>query len=150
MLTAWLQVQAPTGIAAFTNDTWALQPTVAFGKGWGRFDVQATVGGVLPIEHTSTLGNQAQTNVALQYHLGEVFWPELEANWTYYGGGQRNGLNQLYLTPGLVVGRFQLNDALKATFGPSAIRWRLPPDYRAKPLTPAYDHAWIFSSRINF
>ncbi len=149
VVTAWLQVQAPAGIQAFTNDAWALQPTLAVGKGWGDFDIQATVGGVLPTSHVRTLGNQAQTNVALQYHVGELFWPELEVNWTYYGGGQRDHLNQIYLTPGVEVGRFDIGQSLKATFG-VGYQTAVSPAYRPKPLTPAYDHAWIFSSRVNF
>jgi hypothetical protein len=149
VVTAWLQVQAPAGIQAYTNGAWALQPTLAVGKGWGDFDIQATVGGVLPTSNVSTLGNQAQTNVAFQYHVGQLFWPELEVNWTYYGGGPRNGLNQIYLTPGVEVGRFDISESLKATFG-VGYQTAVSPDYRPKPLTPAYDHAWIFSSRVNF
>ena len=38
--------------------------------------------------------------------IAPVFWPEMEVNWTYYANGQRGGLNQIYLTPGVVVGRF--------------------------------------------
>jgi len=149
VVTAWLQMQAPAGIKAYTNDAWALQPTLAIGKGWGDFDVQATVGGVLPTSNVRTLGDQAQTNIAFQYHVEQLFWPELEVNWTYYGGGQRSGLNQVYLTPGLVVGRFDLSQALKFTVG-VGYQTAVSPDYRPKPLTPAYNHAWIVSSRINF
>ncbi len=149
VVTAWLQVQAPAGIQAFTNGAWVLQPTLAVGKGWGDFDVQATVGAVLPTSNVSTLGNQAQTNIAFQYHVGQLFWPELEVNWTYYGGGQRNGLNQIYLTPGMVVGRFDVDEALKFTFG-VGYQTAISPDYRPKPLTPAYDHAWLFTSRLSF
>lgn len=101
---------------------------------------------MLPTSNVSTLGNQAQTNVAFQYHVGDLFWPELEVNWTYYGGGQRNGLNQIYLTPGVVVGRFDIGQSLKATFG-VGYQTAVSPDYRPKLLTPAYDQAWIFSSR---
>ena len=149
VVTTWLQVQAPAGIAAYTNSAWQLQPTVAVGKGWGPFDIQATLGGVLPTANVAKLGNQVQSNVAFQYHLGEVFWPELEVNWTYYGGGQRNGLNQIYLTPGVVVGRFDLTQALKFTFG-VGYQQAVSPDYRKTPLTPAYAHAWLATSRINF
>jgi hypothetical protein len=149
VMTAWLQVQAPAGIETFTNGAWVLQPTLAVGKGWGNFDIQATVGALLPTSNASTLGNQVQSNVAFQYHVGQVFWPELEVNWTYYDGGQRNGLNQIYLTPGLVVGRFDVDEALKFTFG-FGYQTAVSPDYRPKPLTPAYDHAWILTSRLNF
>ena len=43
-VTVWLQVQAPTGSRA-TRPMHApgrIIPTLAFGKGWGDFDIQAT------------------------------------------------------------------------------------------------------------
>ena len=149
VVTAWLQVQAPTGIAPLTSNAWTYLPTMAFGKGWGDFDIQATVGGVLPASHVATLGDQIQTNVAFQYHLLNVLWPQIEVNWTYYADGQRGGLNQVFLTPGLVIGRFRLADDLLFTFG-AGYQFAVSPDYRPNPLTPAYNHAWLFTSRFNF
>ena len=149
VVTAWLQIAAPTGIQALTNHAWSLQPTLAFGKGWGRFDIQSTVTAVLPTADAHTLGQQIQTNAALQYHLGDFFWPEIEANWTYYPDGQRAGLNQLFLTPGLAVGRLTLSQALKLTLA-IGYQFSVSPDYRPKPLTPAYAQGLLLSSRINF
>lgn len=149
VLTAWLQLQAPSGIPALTSRSWTYLPTLAYGKGWGAFDVQGTVGAVLPTTYADTLGRQIQSNTAFQYHLGEVFWPQVEVNWTHYVNGQRGGLNQVYLTPGLVVGRFALDDDVKVTFGLGYQR-AVAPAYRASPLTPAYNNAWLFTSRLNF
>jgi hypothetical protein len=67
-VTVWLQVQAPTGIAPLTNSAWTYLPTLAVGKGWGDFDIQGTVGGVLHVSNVGTLGDQIQTNIAFQYH----------------------------------------------------------------------------------
>jgi hypothetical protein len=149
VLTAWLQVQAPVGVSRLTSMAWTYTPTLAFGKGWGAFDVQGTVAVVLPASHAATLGDQLQSNLAIQYHLLTVLWPELEANWAWYAGGQRGGLNQLYLTAGLVAGRFQLTRDLKLTLG-GGYQFAVAPDYRPKPLTPAYQNAWLFTSRVNF
>jgi hypothetical protein len=149
VLTAWLQLQAPLGIRALTNNAWTFLPTLAAGKGWGAFDVQATVGAVLPAEHAATLGHQIVTNIAFQYHVLDVLWPQLEVNWTAFPDGQRRGLNQVFLTPGLVVGRFSLGEDIKFTFG-VGYQSAVSPHFRAKPLTPAYDHAWLFTSRFNF
>jgi hypothetical protein len=149
ILTAWLQLQAPLGIRALTNNAWTFLPTLAGGKGWGRFDVQATVGGVLPAEHGAKLGHQIVTNIAFQYHALSVFWPQLEVNWTAFPDGQRRGLNQVFLTPGIVIGRFSLGEDLKFTFG-FGYQSAVSPRFRAQPLTPAYDHAWLFTSRLNF
>jgi hypothetical protein len=148
-VTVWLQVQAPKGIAPLTSNSWTYLPTLAFGKGWGDFDIQATVGGVLPSSNVAKLGDQIQTNVALQYHLLKALWPEFEVNWTYYVDGQRGGLNQVFLTPGLVIGRFKLTDGILFTTG-VGYQIAVSPNFRPSPLTPAYSNAWVFTSRFNF
>jgi hypothetical protein len=149
VVSAWLQVQAPVGIAAFTNGEWTFLPTLGFAKGFGAFDIQGTLGGVIPTGNVAALGRQVQSNTALQYHIARIFWPELEVNWTYYAGGQRSGLNQLFLTPGLTIGRFHLTDATTFTTG-LGYQIAVAPEYRAKPLTPAYGNAVLYSARINF
>lgn len=149
MLTAWLSAQAPSGIKKLTGNAWSWSPTLAFGKGWGDFDVQGTLGAVIPASHTAKLGHQIQTNLAFQYRVLKVLWPEVEVNSTTYTDGQRGGLNQIYLTPGVVIGRFPLGEALKFTFG-VGYQVAVSPHYRASPLTPAYDHALILSTRFNF
>jgi hypothetical protein len=148
-VTVWLQVQAPTGIGPLTSNSWTYLPTLAIGKGWGDFDIQATVGGILPSSNVAVLGDQIQTNVALQYHLLKVLWPEFEVNWTYYADGQRGGLNQVFLTPGLVIGRFKLAEGIMFTTG-VGYQIAVSPNYRPSPLTPAYSNAWVFTSRFNF
>jgi len=149
VLTAWLSVQAPSGITRLTSNAWTWGPTIAFGKGWDNFDVQGTVGASVPASHTAKLGDQIQTNVALQYHVLKVLWPEVEVNSTYYADGQRGGLNQVYLTPGVVIGRFPLGHALMFTFG-AGYQVAVSPHYRASPLTPAYDHSLVLTTRLNF
>lgn len=149
ILTALLQVQAPAGAASFTNDTWVWIPTLAAGKGWGDFDIQATVGGSIPASRAGVIGYQVQTNLALQYRFMRLFWPQLEINWTYYANGRRGGLNQVYLTPGLVLGRFALTDRVRFSIG-LGYQSAVAPAYRPTPLTPAYNHAWILSTRMNF
>ena len=149
VLTAWVSVQAPAGIAKLTSNASVWTPTLAFGKGWGDFDIQGTLGAVLPTSNTHVLGQQIQNNMALQYHLDAVFWPELEVNWTYYPDGQRAGLNQVYLTPGLVIGRFDIGHGLKFTTG-LGYQIAVAPPYRPKPLTPAYANSLIVTTRMNF
>ena len=88
-------------------------------------------------------------NVAFQYHLLKVLWPELEVNWTYFASGQRGGLNQVFLTPGLVIGRFKLAEGFAFTWG-VGYQFVVSPEYRPNPLTPAYNHAWLLTTRFNF
>ena len=149
VVTAWLQIQAPTGKSPFTNGAWIFSPTLAFGKGWGNIDIQGTITPALPASHSDTLGHPVQTNLAFQYHVDTVFWPEVEASWTYYPDGTRSGLNQFFLTLGLVIGRFALTNDVLFTIG-GGYQFALAPAYRAKPLTPAYDRAWLLTFRLNF
>jgi hypothetical protein len=149
VVSALLQIQAPTGIARLTNNAWIFVPSLALGKGWDALVIQGTVGGILPTSNAYKIGYQVQTNIAFQYHVLPVFWPELEVNWTYYTNGQRGGKNQVFLTPGLVVGRFLLPNDLKFTFG-VGYQVAVSPDYIARPLTPAYNHAWLFTARLTF
>jgi hypothetical protein len=148
VLTAWIAVQAPSGIARLTSNAWIYTPTLAFGKGFGDLVIQGTVAAVFPAP-TFPTGNQIQTNVAFQYHLLRIFWPELEVNWTYYANGQRAGLNQVFLTAGVVIGRFSLTDTLKFTFG-AGYQFAVAPPYQPKPQTPSYNHAWLVTTRMNF
>ena len=149
VLSAWLQVQAPVGVTALTNRAWTLLPTLGYGKGWGPFDIQGTVGAVIPTAYEGKTGTQVVNTVAFQYHVLGTLWPQLEVNWTYYPDGQRGGKSQVFLTPGLVVGRLSLSERLKFTIG-IGYQSAVTPSYRASPLTPAYNHAWIATSRLSF
>jgi hypothetical protein len=148
VLTALFQIQAPAGIPRLTNNSWEYIPTLAGGKGWGKFDIQATISTPLPASHRDVIGYQIQTNVAFQYRVQKLV-PELEVNWTYYATGQRGGLNQVFLTPGILFGRFKLSDTMYLTAG-AGYQVAVSPDYQPKPLTPAYDHAWLFTTRVGF
>jgi hypothetical protein len=149
VLTAWLQIQAPAGIQPLTNHAWVFQPTIAFGKGWGAFDVQGTAAASLPSDHVAVLGHPVITNIALQYRLFGMFWPEMEVNWTYFPDGLHGGLNQVYLTSGMVMNGIKLDNDVRLSFGVGYQKAVSPP-YRERPLIPAYDHAWLFTARTNF
>lgn len=151
IVTAQLQVQAPWGIYSLTSNAWTYTPSLVFGKGWGPFDIIGQVGAVIPASHTATLGHQIQTNAAFQYHVLGPLWSELEVNWTWWTDGQRGGLNQVFLTPAVFIRRIQFGNAEypKLTLG-FGYQVALAPDYRPKPLTPAFNRAFLFTSRLNF
>ena len=149
VVSAWLQVGLPTGVRKLTNHAITLSPTLGFGKGFGNFVVQGTVGGLIPTAYEGKLGNQIVTNLAFQYHVLTYFWPQLEMNWTNYEGGPRAHLNQVFLTPGVNVAHIELSHDVNMTVG-VGYQVAVAPDYRAKPLTPSYDRAWILSTRVNF
>jgi hypothetical protein len=114
ILTAFIQTAAPTGFAAISNKVYVVQPTIALGKGWGDFDIQATISeqfavdSIGPTGSLQAFGNPFLTNVSLQYHLLQYFWPEFEVNYTYWTGGPHKDLSQALLMPGLIIGRIPL------------------------------------------
>lgn len=150
IVTGFLGVQAPTGVKAFTNDAWVITPTLAAGKGWGDFDIQATTGVALPTSHVSVIGDSLITNVALQYHFAQYFWPQFEFNDTYWFNGERRGKDQLFLTPGIVFGRFPIQGRLKLIVG-AGYQFAVSPKLTLVPaLTPMYDHQVILTTRLAF
>lgn len=150
IVTGFLGVQAPTGSPAFTNNAWVVTPTLAAGKGWGNFDIQGTLGVPIPLSHESTIGTSVVTNVALQYHLGQFFWPEIEANTTYWADGLRARKFQAFITPGLVLGRFPIVGRIKAIVG-VGYQFAVSPGLVKTPeLTPVYQHAWVLTARTAF
>ncbi len=149
IVTAFLGVQAPTGDPAFTNDAWVVTPTLAAGKGWGDFDIQATVGVPIPLEHKNEIGTSIVSNVAFQYHIAKYFWPEFELNYTHWADGERSGKDQLFLTPGLILGRFKVAENSNLIVG-AGYQFAVTPKTTAPVLTPTYDSNWIITTRLSF
>lgn len=150
IVTAFLAAQAPVGSGHFTNDAYVITPTIAAGKGWDDFDIQATVSVAVPLSHESTIGTSVLTNVAFQYHFLKYFWPEVEVNWTWWADGLRGGKNQVFITPGIIFGRFELSGRVRAIVGFGYQSAVLPKLTKEPALTPTYDHAWVVTSRITF
>ena len=142
LLTFLLAAAAPTGSHRYGAGDAVLTPTIAAGKGWGRFDVQSTFGANLPAGNTAKLGRQLQWNTAFQYQTAWKLWPELEVNSTFYKTGPHAGDKQTFLTPGLgfgrvrVAGRFRFSSAAGMQIAATAFH--------------TYNHRWIFSERFSF
>ena len=117
IVTAFLGASIPTG--SYTNGALnaVVTPTFAFGKGWGNFDIQTTVGVGVPVGDTSKLGTPITYNTVFQYRVFKKIWPEVEANTTFFPNGPNSGNQQLFLSPGLVVGRLHLYKRLGLTVG---------------------------------
>lgn len=149
IVTGFLSVQAPAGIKAFTSHAWTITPTLAAGKGWGPFDIQATVGFPIPLADESTIGTAEVFNVAFQGHFARYLWPEFEINTTHWNDGARSGKTQVFLTPGIVFGRFLLGGTAKGILG-VGYQFAVAPAKILDPLTPTYQHSWIISARLAF
>ncbi len=66
---------------------------------------------------TLAIGRTISWNTVAQYKVGKYFWPELEANASYYHGGANDGKNQTFLTPGLMVSKIKLRHDPKDRLG---------------------------------
>ncbi len=117
ILTFFLGGSIPTGVYKNGSPAAAVTPYLAGGKGWGRFDIESTLGGGLPVTNESTVGHAIAWNVTGQYHVAHYFWPEVEMNSTFFEGGTNNGKKQVFLTPGLVIGRIKIHNRVGLTFG---------------------------------
>jgi hypothetical protein len=119
IVTAFMGLSIPTGNTENTQGHFLFTPTIAAGKGWGDFDVQSTLGISVPDNGSkpTQTGTPIAWNTTFQYHLLDYLWPEVELNYTYWPNGDRNGINQLYITPGLVVGRFKIHNRIGVTVG---------------------------------
>jgi hypothetical protein len=142
LVTVLVAATAPTGSHRYGAGQAVVTPTMAFGKGWRRFDVQSTVGVNLPAGDTSKLGRQILWNTAFQYRAGWKLWPELEANSMFYTAGKHGDETQLFLTPGLGFGRAHLAGRFRLS---SAVGLQI-----AATQFHSYNHRWMFSTRVSF
>ncbi|HTF61695.1 MAG TPA: transporter [Edaphobacter sp.] len=136
----------PTG--SYKNGTAAATVTPSFvgGKGFGKFDIQSGIGGVLPTSSGNTIGKTILWNTVVQYRVGKYLWPELEVNSSYFHGGPNDGKNQTFLTPGLMVSKFKLRsdrrDRLALLVGGAM--------QIATSSYHSYNHGLILTSRLTF
>jgi hypothetical protein len=117
ILTMLFQTTFPTGQYKNGATNSIITPTVAYGKGFGQFDIQSTFGAALPAGNEARIGRSYPWNNAFQYRLYRKFWPELEVNYTYFQDGPNHGKTQVFMTPGLVIGRVHLCKRLALTLG---------------------------------
>ena len=112
-LSVWALTTVPTGQAKNGSTNASVQPNLGFGKGFGNFDVQSTIGATLPTGNpaTNASGRPVIWNTAAQWRLHKIFWPELESNATFYKGGPNDGKTQELITPGITIGKFALHPA---------------------------------------
>jgi hypothetical protein len=144
VVTGFLGLTVPTGSDVFTSHHFVFAPTLAGGKGWGDFDIQGSIGTSIPDDGTSRggQGTPLVMNAVFQYRVEKMFWPEVELNYTYWPNGSHEGLNQLFVTPGLVVGKFPIWQRL--TFA-SAVGCQV-----AVTDNPLMHNNLIFSGRLYF
>jgi hypothetical protein len=142
VMTAFLGWSIPTGSHQNGAPYAVLTPMLGFGKGWGKFDIQTTAGIGLPIANSSRIGQPVAWNLAAQYRILKIVSPQLEMNYVYFHSGPNDGRTQVFLTPGVVAGRFPLWRRLSLTVGAGV--------QIAATQFHTYNHAWILSTRLPF
>jgi hypothetical protein len=115
IVTAFLGGSIPYG--RFASEYGSITPTIAFGKGFHQFDFQSTLGWTIPTGGRQKSGTPVAYNTAFQYHVLRKLWPEVEVNATFWPNGRLDGDKQVFLSPGLVAGRFHLWGRLGLTVG---------------------------------
>ncbi|HVA80003.1 MAG TPA: hypothetical protein VNF29_03680 [Candidatus Binataceae bacterium] len=142
IVTAFMGFSVPTGSEVNGSGHGLFTPTLAFGKGFGDFDIQSTVGVTFSDGGLDRLGAPLAWNTTFQYHLWRYFWPEFETNYGWQSYGQDNGHNTLFLTPGILIGRIPIHNRVGLTFGGGyqiAVTKYRP-----------YNHSVILTARIPF
>jgi hypothetical protein len=117
ILSAFLSSSFPSATNGNGQTKAIITPTLAYGKGWGMFDMQGTIGAAEPAGNTSTIGRTYTWNHTFQLHTLERIWPELEINQSWFSGGKNDGKEQTFLTPGVVIGRMPLTGRVGFTVG---------------------------------
>ena len=142
IVTAFLGLAVPTGQHEITTDHYTVTPTIALGKGWGDFDVQSTLGISVPDDGTAAAGpaTPLQSNTAFQYRVIKVLWPELEVNYTYWANGEHTGKEQVFLTPGFIIGRLPIWERVGLTIG---LGYQVALTHDA-----TFNHNFIISARL--
>jgi hypothetical protein len=132
----------PTGTPPNGAGHATVSPTLGVAKGFGPWDIQSTIGATLPTSGTDLLGRTIVFNTALQYKIKGKIWPMLEQNSTFWSGGTLDGKKEVFLTPGLVLGRFPLAERLNFLIG-GGLQIAATQFHRD-------NHRWILSVRFPF
>jgi hypothetical protein len=113
-VTFFLGATVPTGGQQNGAVDAAVQPNLGLGKGFGRWDVQSTLGATLPLgkSATTTVGRPILWNTVLQYRAARILWPEVESNATFFKGGTKDGETMDFVTPAVIVGKCALHPSI--------------------------------------
>ena len=142
IVTTFVAASVPTGTYKNGAPHAVFTPTLAAGKGWGQFDVLSTAGIQLATAESQKLGQPVNWNVVAQHRFLGKISPELEMNSTFYHDGPNAGKQQVFLSPGVVVGRFPVWRRLCFTGGVGV--------QIAATHFHTYNHGWILSTRLPF
>lgn len=121
-------------------------PMFAAAKGWSsksvEFDIQTTFGATVPQSGTATLGRSIIFNNTFQFGIKKHLWPEVETNSTFFVDGPMSGDKETFLTPGLLIGPFDIAERLHFEIGGGV--------QIAATQFHEYDRRWLWTTRFPF
>ena len=152
--TFFLGASIPTGKNKNGSCCAVVTPSLALGKGFGRFALTTTAGGSLPVTNSTGLGHTVTWNTVAQYRLAKTgiarfFWPELESNASFYLGGTNDGKIADFITPGLLIGRIPLAHNPDGTPGRLGLTFGAGKQIAVTHFN-TYNHATVITARIPF
>lgn len=108
IVSAGLLASIPTG--SYSNGALdaTVTPQLSAGKGFGHFDAFSTIAGTLPVHNGQKAGRPIASQTVAQYRLGKYVIPEVEDNATFYEGGANDGKTQNFVSPGIMLGKFKV------------------------------------------
>ena len=74
-------------------------PEILAGRGFGRYAVMTTVGGLLPTGKTAAQGREIEWNLTTQFHASANVWFDVENNAAFYHAGPFDGQTENFVTP---------------------------------------------------
>lgn len=120
-------------------------PKIATGIARGRFNVQSTLGGVLPWGKIATQGRAIEWNATSQVHPSAHTWFDIEDNAAFNFGGRFDGKTQNFVTPAAFYmvrrGQWEMTHPVFVFGGGMQI---------ATSAFHLYDHNWISEVRMLF
>lgn len=145
-LSASVGATVPTGSYNNGSPDAILVPAIYAGKGWGNFDVQSSLSATLPGGDLSKVGRTMTWNIAGQYRVAKIFWPEIENSAAFFYGGAHDGKSQNFIAPGVMISKLKLGrapgDHLALAFGAA--------EQFATTHFHLYKHSLVLSTRVAF
>ena len=142
-----ISVSMPSGSEQFSAHSSIYTLALAGGKGWGTrqsgVSIQSTLSINAPDNDLSTIGMPLSWTTALQAHVLQTVWPEIEASYTHWYKGTLDGKSQLVMTYGITFGRFEIRNRKKLTFG---IGYQEPAFTRFN----NFSRTWVSTMKLSF
>jgi hypothetical protein len=112
ILTLFAGFTLPTGSKHNTADHALFTPTIAFGKGWGDADAQATLGASVPDNAVGSLGTPLLANATFLYRFRKV----MAQRYLLGPAGNVRGSSRSSSPTGIVIGRQRVRVTVGAGF----------------------------------